>query len=273
VTDPLKLLIIGAHPDDAEFHAGALAVLYRRHGHQVRMVSLTNGEAGHQTLRGAELVAIRRREAAAAATLIGAESAVWDYPDGQLEPSLALRWDVIREIRRYAPDLVLTHRTCDYHPDHRATAHAVRDACYLVTVPAIVPDAPALARDPVVMHLPDRFTKPAPLAADMVVDATDAFDAVVDLLACHQSQVFEWLPYNQGTLHEVPAAPADRRSWLAAWYGPWLRPMADRYRAALVERHGVERAGRIEYAEVFEASEYAAPLDAAARQRLFGFLT
>ncbi len=270
---PLRLLIFGAHPDDGEFHAGGLATLFRRHGHLVKMVSLTNGEAGHHTHSAADLVPLRRAEAAAAAAVIGAESAVWNHRDGQLEPTLNLRWQVIRELRTYQPDLVLTHRTNDYHPDHRAVGHVVRDASYLVTVPAICRDVPALMRDPVVAYLPDRFTKPQPIAGDVVVDVEDCVPTVVAMLACHRSQVFEWLPYNQGILPEVPRTMAEQTAWLANWYESRLRPLADRYRAELIAQYGEQRGAEIKYAEIFEISEYAAPLTASERARLFGFLT
>lgn len=270
--EPLKLLILGAHPDDAEFHAGGLAALYAGAGHRVRMVSLTDGGAGHQTLRRPELVARRRAEAAAAAARIGAESALWDWPDGAFEPTLAAREQVIRELRTFEPDLVLTHRTADYHPDHRACGHVVRDASYLVTVPAIVPDAPILRRMPVIGYMPDRFTRPAPLAGDVVIDVGRVLDAIVDMLACHESQVFEWLPFNQQILDQVPTDPTARRAWLAAWYAPHLRPAAERYRRELIAAYGPVRGSEVEWCEAFEISEYGSPLDAAARERLFGFL-
>ena len=75
-------------PDDAEFHAGGLAVIYRQHDHVVKIVSLTNGDAGHHRQRGLELAARRLDEAKAAAAAIGADCEVWDYGDGQLEPTL-----------------------------------------------------------------------------------------------------------------------------------------------------------------------------------------
>lgn len=267
----LRLLILGAHPDDAEFHAGGLAALYARRGHTVKMVSVTNGEVGHHQMIGAPLAARRRAEAAAAASVIGAISAVWDNPDGRLQPTLELRWQIIREMRTFAPDLVLTHRTNDYHPDHRAVGEAVRDASYLVTVPGLVDDVPILRRDPVVAYMPDRFTKPTPLAGDVVIDIGTEVETVVDMLACHESQVFEWLPYNRGEAN-VPAGAAARRAALRQWYLERLRPQADRYRAELASTYGAARAGQIEYVEAYEISEYASPLDAAARRRLFPFL-
>lgn len=266
---PLRLLVLGAHPDDAEFHAGALAAIYRRGGHEVKLVSVTNGEAGHHAAAGAPLAARRKAEAAAAAAVIGAASEVWANRDGRLEPTLEVRWQIVRAIREFQPDLVLTHRPNDYHPDHRAVGQAVQDACYLVTVPAIAPEVPFLRRDPVVGYLPDRFTKPAPLAADVVVDAGPHVETIVDMLACHVSQVYEWLPFNRGASEQVPAEPAARRAWLRDWYLGLLRPQADRYREQLIARYGRQRGSSIEYAEAFEISEYAAALDEGARRRLF----
>lgn len=268
----LKLLILGAHPDDAEYHAGGLAAMYRRHGHEVRMVSVTNGEKGHHVRWGSELAARRRAEAHAAAAVIGAAYDVWDNPDGELLPTLALRARIIAEIRRTQPDLVLTHRPNDYHPDHRAVGLAVQDACYLVTVPGVVPDVPILRRDPVVGYLPDRFTKPSPLEADVIVDVTDEVGTIVQMLACHASQFFEWLLFNMRREHELPADAAGRLVWLRRWYEDTIRPFANTYRKELLATYGSERGPCVEFCEPFEISEYAAPLDEAARLRLFWFL-
>lgn len=267
----LRLLILGAHPDDAEIHTGGLAAFYRQAGHAVKMVSVTDGAVGHHQTTGPALTARRSAEAAAAAALIGAISEVWDFPDGHLLPTLELRHRLIREIRSFAPDLVLTHRSNDYHPDHRAVGQAVQDASYLVTVPAIVPDVPILRRDPVVMYMPDRFTRPAPLVADVVVDVDAVFPTIVDMVACHASQVFEWLPFNQ-QWPPLPADPVARRVWLSRWMLERAAALVARYRPQLIATYGSARGAKIQAAEVYEASEYAAPLDDVARTRLFGFL-
>jgi LmbE family N-acetylglucosaminyl deacetylase len=272
MTTPLRVLILGAHPDDAEFHAGGLATIYRSLGHAVKIISLTNGDAGHHEMSGPALAARRRDEMRAAALVIGAEAVMWPSRDGCLEPTLDLRWQVIRELRTFAPDLVLTHRTNDYHPDHRAAGHVVRDASYLVSVPAIERDVPIPKSVPVVAYLPDRFTRPNPLRGDVVVDVTSELETIVDMLACHASQVFEWLPFDRGVVDQVPADAAARRSWLRDWYLAYLRPQAERYRPELLATYGHERGAAVEYAEVFEVSEYAAPLDQPDRRRLFPFL-
>jgi LmbE family N-acetylglucosaminyl deacetylase len=265
----LRLLILGAHPDDAEYHAGALASIYRERGHEVRIVSLTNGQAGHFQRPPESLAGIRREEAAASGRVIGATYVTWDIPDGELTADLPTRNRVIREIRGFRPDLVLTHRPNDYHPDHRAAGQLVQDASYLVTVPNVLRDTPALRRDPVVAYMADLFTKPQPLSAEVVLDATDRAETIVAMLACHRSQVFEWLPYEEGILDQVPADDAQKTVWLREWFRRHTLPRAERFRTDLIGAYGESRGRAIEFCEVFELSEYAARADLARRQELF----
>ncbi|MEZ6073602.1 MAG: PIG-L family deacetylase [Pirellulales bacterium] len=267
--EPLRLLILGAHPDDAEYHAGGLATIYRDLGHTVKMVSVTNGGAGHHWRHPDELVLTRRQEATAAGKVIGAEYITWDFPDGALLPTLDVRAAIIREIRTYAPDLVLTHRTSDYHPDHRAVGQAVQDASYMVTVPLVVPEVPILERDPVVAYMVDLFTRPCPLRADVVLSVDDQLDSIVAMLACHESQVFEFLPYNHDRGLRVPTEMGPRLEWLRNWYLQLVAPRAERFRQQLVATLGESRAQEVRVVEAYEISEYAAALDESTRQRLF----
>jgi len=267
--EPLRLLILGAHPDDAEYHAGGLASIYCEAGHAVRMVSMTDGRAGHHERLPEELAVLRREEAAAAGRVIGAEYVTWDVHDGEMVPSLEMRRRVIREIHAFRPDLVLTHRPCDYHPDHRAAGQLVQDATYLVTVPNVMRDVAALRRDPVVAYLADLFTKPSPLEPDVVLDVTDRAETIVRMLACQRSQVFEWLPYEEGILDQVPEGDEERLDWLRSWYRRHMLPRAGRFRRELCEAYGEERGRAIEFCEVYELSEYAAAADLPTRQRLF----
>ncbi len=269
---PLRLLIIGAHPDDAEYHAGGISSRYRELGHRVRMISVTNGGAGHHVMNSEQLIALRRREAQAAGDVIGATYETWDFPDAALEPTLAVRYRIVAEVRRFAPDLVLTHRPCDYHPDHRAVGQAVQDASYLFTVPKVVPEVAALERDPVVAYMPDLFTRPYPFVPDLVLDIEPQLDTLVRMLACHRSQVFEFLPWNQGIADRVPADKTAKLAWLKSWYAALIQPRAARFRNALEDRYGQQRGSQIRYMEAFEISQYAAPLDDAGRHRLFGAL-
>ena len=268
----LRILVLGAHPDDADYKAAGTAAYWRQLGHEVKFVSVTNGGAGHHMLRGEALVARRRAEAQAAGAVIGATYDVLDYPDGALMPTLEARHQIIRLVRTFKPDLILTHRPNDYHPDHRYTSVLVQDAAYLLTVPAICPETPHLERDPVVLYLSDDFKKPIPFRADVVVDIGPKLDVLIDMLHCHVSQFYEWLPYNFGHADQVPQEDAQRREWLKSGMQHRLRPLADRHRDRVVQTYGVEQGHKIEYIEAFEVSEYGSPLDDAARARLFPFL-
>ena len=234
-----KILVVGAHPDDAEFHAGGLMVSQAARGSQIGILSLTDGSAGHHLLNREELALRRQAEAESAAALVGAELFIWDVPDGRLVPDLENRERLIGSIRSYAPDLVITHRPNDYHPDHRATARLVQDACYLLRVPNVVDDVPPLPQEPVVLATADFFSRPNPFTPDVVLPIDAVFESVLDLLCCHESQVFEWLPHMSGA-----GIQGDRREWLRAYFGP--RP------AAIASRYATE----CTYAEAFELSEY-----------------
>jgi LmbE family N-acetylglucosaminyl deacetylase len=268
----LRILVIGAHPDDADIKAGGTAAKWCAGGHVVKLVSLTDGSAGHQTMSGPQLAQRRKAEAQAAAATIGATYDVLDHPDGQLDDRLEYRHEVIRLLRGFRPDLVLTHRSTDYHPDHRFAGLLVQDASYLVTVPAVCPEAPHLTRSPVIMYFSDAFKKPCRFEPHVVVDIGDEFDRLVGMLHCHESQFYEWLPYNAGHPEQVPEGADARRRWLGERMRRRIRPLTDRHRERVVQTYGPARGGAVEYVEAFEVSEYGAPLDTAARRRLFPFL-
>jgi LmbE family N-acetylglucosaminyl deacetylase len=268
----LRILIIGAHPDDADIKAGGTAVRWSTLGHVVRLVSLTNGQAGHHAMHGPTLARRRRAEAEAAAAVIGATYDVLDLPDGELDDRLEYRHQVIRLVRSFQPDLLITHRSTDYHPDHRFTGLLVQDASYLLTVPAICPETPHLPAVPVILYFSDAFKKPSRFEPHVVVDIESEFERVVSILHCHQSQFYEWLPYNAGYLDQVPEEETARRAWLAERIERRIRPLADRYRDLVLQTYGEEQGRRVRFIEAFEVSEFGAPLDAEARQRLFPFL-
>ncbi|HET7767850.1 MAG TPA: PIG-L family deacetylase [Chloroflexota bacterium] len=272
-TPPLRILAIGAHPDDCESRAGGSAALWAKAGHVVRFVALTNGMTGHHEIGGIELARRRRDEAKAAAQVIGIEWQVLDTPSGSLDGSLDRRREVIRLIREFRPDLILGPRPWDYHPDHRYTGVLIQDAAYVVTVPNNEPLTPHLEKNPHVMYVSDGFKKPYPFTPDVAVDIDAVVEQKIDMLHAHTSQVYEWLPYNAGVLDQVPPATdeAARRSWLGARRLPALAALADRYRALLVKRYGEERGRAVKYAEAFEACEYGASLDETGIQRLFPF--
>lgn len=268
---PLRVLIFGAHPDDPDFMAGGVAALYAKRGDVVKMVSLTNGDAGHHEMGGAPLAWRRRQEAAAAGQRLGVEYVTLDIHDANLLPTLENREQVIVATRQFQPDLVMVCRPNDYHPDHRYTSQLVQDASYLLTVPNVVSHVPHLREMPTIVYTWDHFQKPQPFQADVVVAIDAVVEQKLDALHCHTSQVYEWLPYNGGFLDQVPATDAERRAWLGQSRGAAFRRVAELYRASLVAAYGEARGRAVQYAEAFEACEYGAPLNDENRARLFPF--
>ncbi|KAI9002060.1 LmbE family protein [Hyaloraphidium curvatum] len=265
--DPvLRIMVIGAHPDDCEYFSAGTASIYTSLGHRVRFVSLTNGDAGHPSLSGKPLAERRKAEAEASARVLGVERVtVLDNHDGELVDTLDLRRTVIALIREFAPDAVFTHRPWDYHPDHRATGRVVGDAMQQLAIRAIVPDVPPLARQPVLIYMFDMFRKPYPFQPEVVVDVTPALQKKVDALEKHTSQVFEFL-YGEP---DVP--PAGRRAWLERKLQPELMAPLRAHPEAVSKAFG-DRAGEVKCVEVFEAGEYGARLTEQRRRRLFPFL-
>lgn len=271
-SSPLRILVIGAHPDDCEIKAGGVTALYRAAGHHVKYVSVTNGESGHQRLPPVELAARRKAEAQAVAARMGIEYEVLGNRDGRLLPTLEARFELIALIRRYQPDLVLTHRPNDYHPDHRATSTLVCDAAYMVIVPHIVPEVPALRVNPVIAYLSDHFQRPAPFAPTVVVDVEPVLESILDQMACHRCQFFEWLPYTMCQENEFPRDAAGEREYLRQFYAAFNGPLADRYRDLVIQTYGEERGRKIRFIEAFEPCEYGSPLTDANRKKLFPML-
>lgn len=273
VTESLRILAFGAHPDDCDIKLGGMAVKYAKLGHKVKFVSVTNGDTGHHEMGGGPLAKRRRAEAQRAAEVAGIEYDVLDIHNGQLVPSLENRWLLVRIIREYQPHLVITHRPNDYHPDHRYTAQLVQDAAYTVTVPNVVALTPHLPDSPVIAYVSDTFQKPNPFTPDVVVGIDDVIERKIDMLNCHESQFYEWLPYNRGMLDQVPEGRQERREWLFRLRAPYFAAVADQFRDLLVELYGPERGREIRYAEALEICEYGAPLKKESLPILFPFFS
>ena len=262
----LNIIAFGAHPDDCDIRAGGTAALWAAAGHRVRFVSVTNGDAGHHEQGGGALAARRRAEATEAGRRIGVEYIVLDNHDGELMPTLAIREQIIRLIREWKADLVLGPRPNDYHPDHRYTGILLQDAAFMVTVPNVASDTPALRQNPVFMYFEDGFQKPAPFSPDIAVSIDASFQKKIDMIDAHVSQVYEWLPWHAGRLADVPKDAAARRAWLATQRSGRISAAV---REALVKRYGAEAGSKVEHAEAFELCEYGRRPDPADLTRMF----
>ena len=260
---PINVVVIGAHPDDCDLDAGGTAIQFAKMGHRVLFISATNGDAGHFNKSGNVLATIRKAEAEEAGKRFGVTYKVLDNHDGFLMPDINLRLALIRLIREWKADLVIGPRPYDYHPDHRNTAIAIQDAAYLVIVPNIAPEVPALKKNPVFLYTEDRFQKPNPFSPDIVVDITNVFDQKIYALAAHQSQFFEWLPWTAGQFEKVPKTESDRLKWLAEQR---KGQMSEAVKKGLAKWYGPQ-ADQVKYAESFEICEYGkVPTDDEIRQ-------
>ena len=251
----MNIVCFGAHPDDGEVYAGGTLVKWSQAGHRVLLVSLTNGDVGHHEM-GAERLARRRAdEARRSAEIGGFNERILDNHDGELMPTMALRKDVLRIIREWQADIVLTHRPYDYHPDHRYAAMAVQDAAYMVMVPRFCPEVPALRKNPVFLYMMDDFTRPVAFQTDVAVDVSDVMDIKWAMLHAMDSQFYEWLPWIEDMLDQVPEGEAERLAWLKQTWDGYLRSHTEKAQEALMARYG-ETVAPIEYVERFELCEY-----------------
>lgn len=270
----LRIIVFGAHPDDAEFRAGGTAALWARAGHHVKFVSLTNGDIGHWQMAGGPLAIRRKAEVAAAARKLGVTSQILDIHDGELEPTLENRRTVARLIREWQADVVISHRPWDYHPDHRYAGVLVQDAAFMVTVPFFCPDTPPLKKNPVFLYTSDTFQKPYAFRPDVVVAIDDVFDTKVDAVHEMASQTYELGVGGGGeAAATVPPErePEARRQWLREKWEDRQGREAQRYRDALVARYGEERGKAARFAEAFELCEYGHRPSAEELKALFPF--
>ena len=288
----IRAMMIGAHPDDCDFRCGGLALKYVHAGYQVKFLAMCDGSGGHHLMEPAEIAARRKKETQDVAKLAGIEYEVWDITDCELMPDLYTRKRLVRNIRSFRPDVIFCCRPNDYHADHRAASLLVQDASYLLTVPHFCSDVPAMEEMPVILYFRDHFQNP-PFLPDIVIRTDDVIEKKFEMLACHVSQMFEWLPYTKGILDQVPDDPAARLAWLHEPRLPQNGKMLDEailnknhigeeseyreavpatlYRQKLIDRYGAEAGAAVRFAEAFAVCEYGMQLNAQNAPILFPF--
>jgi LmbE family N-acetylglucosaminyl deacetylase len=230
-----RVLVVAAHPDDPEFGFGATVAKMADEGATVAYVVCTDGSQGGEdpSVPDAELTATRYAEQRAAAAVLGVQEVTFlGFRDGYLEPNVELRRAISREIRRFKPDLVLTHaplRAINIpigasHPDHLAVGEA--------TLAAVYPDArnprayPELLQEGLEAHKVKEVWLPGFEGSDHFVDATAFVDRKIEAIRCHRSQF------------DKPGLEPDQ---VGKWTREWMRQAG-------------ERAG-YEYAEAFKRLE------------------
>jgi LmbE family N-acetylglucosaminyl deacetylase len=272
--DKIRIIVFGAHPDDAEYKAGGTAAKWAKLSHHVKLVSVTNGDIGHWQMAGGPLARRRAAESKAAAKILGVMSEVLDIHDGELLPTLENRKLITKLIREWKADVVISHRPWDYHPDHRYVGVLVQDAAFMVTVPFFCPDVPALKKNPVFLYSSDGFRKPYPFDADVAVSVDDVFETKLEAIHELTSQAYEGgASGSEEHLASVPPAadPAARKAWLKARWSERQSAEANRFREVLVRRYGEEQGKAVRFAETFELCEYGARPNGDELRRLFPF--
>jgi len=177
------------------------------------------------------------------------------------------RYRLIEIIREFKADIIISHRPNDYHPDHRNTSQLVQDISTAVNNPNVC----SLAKNPAYLYVRDRFQKPYPFTPDIIFDIDSAMDTKIDMLHCHVSQFYQWLPWEKGWLDEIPDKEDEKKRWLKKWRGQQDIDIADRFRDNLVEKYGKEKGQKIKYAEAFECSEYGTVLSKKELDQIFDF--
>lgn len=183
-----RILLFCAHPDDAELCAGGTIIKFVKKGYDVRIIVMTNGNAGNNDIDKKTTSMIRKQELKEAASFLKCDIKCLNINDGEVVSSLKYRNLVIGEIRKYKPDIIMTHRANDYHPDHRYTSILVQDSLVLICSGNYCPEFRPLDYTPITLFFWDRFTKPNAFTPDIVLDITKEFDEKIQSLSIHKSQ-------------------------------------------------------------------------------------
>lgn len=271
----LRIIVFGAHPDDAEFKAGGVAAMWAAQGHHVKFVSVTNGDQGHYTMTGGALAKRRKAEVEAAAKVLGIQTEVLDIHDGELMPTLENRKKMVGLIREWQADVVMGHRPNDYNPDHRYVGVLLQDSAFMVTVPFYDLHTPAVDPNPVFLFLSDRFQRPNPFRPDVVVSIDGVFEKKIGAVDALASQVYETVygvdtATRKARLDSIPRDPAGRRDFARRLHGERYAGVANDYRAQLVKRYGAG-GQNVKYAEAFEICEYGRQPSEEEIRKLFPF--
>ncbi len=187
----MRIMAIGAHPDDIEIScAGTLAKL-KQAGHEVTLCHASDGDKGHFEIPPDELVRIRRSEAQQSGRLIDSPVISMGLKDGEIVASdKEIRLQFIDTIRRVKPDIVITHAPNDYMPDHNAVSQLVFDTTFLATIPNFSTEHSIITKVPSLYYM-DNLAGVG-FEPTFYVDISDTIETKLNMLKCHRSQQM-WL--------------------------------------------------------------------------------
>jgi N-acetylglucosamine malate deacetylase 1 len=179
----VKILAIGAHPDDVEFGCSAILIKEIKRGNMARVIVLSRGEAG-----SSGTPEVREAEAREAARVMGASIEFWNFGgDCRIEESIESRFKIAAEIRTFRPEIVLAPETEEnQHPDHAAAGKMARDACRLARYGGLMPDLPVHRVTGLYFYTITRHVAWSP---DVVIDVSDVAGEWETVMRCHETQI------------------------------------------------------------------------------------
>ena len=215
----LNVMVIFAHPDEGEIYAGGTTALYTGLGHEVKFLSLTNGDAGHFSMKPEDLAKRRYREAMDAKKILNlSDYEIFDYHDGVSKNTEKIRKEVTQRIEDWDADIVFTFYPAEGgHNDNMTAGWIVREA------------APALNMEemPTFLYMRDFHTCKFSFQSDFAVIIDDVWQTKLAGCGAHVSQVIEYNPNLQGVLEEVQASEEKQREFLFGNTYPFSRIRPD----------------------------------------------
>lgn len=245
--DPLRVMMIFAHPDEGEVYSGGITALYTQLGHEVKFLSLTNGDAGHFSMNPEDLAKRRYEEAMKSKEILKlAEYEILDYHDGNLKNTPEIQQIVATRIAKWEADVVFTFYPAQGgHNDNMTAGWIVRDAV------SLLPDNEL----PVFMYVRDFHTSSFIYIPDIAVAIDEVWDLKLAGLGAHVSQVLEYNPYLMGTFQEVQASKELQAEYLFNNAYDWSH-ITPEIMATLRYWYGEDKAGKVKYVEAYEVAEY-----------------
>lgn len=186
----MKVLAIGAHPDDLEILCAGTLVKFKKQGAELFICHVCDGNKGSMVYSSIELAKIRRNEAIESAKLIGATSIWAGFSDGEVVLDLVSRMKIIDVIRQTSPDLIITHSPNDYHSDHINTSRLVFEATYLAGLVLWKTKYPPAEKLPYLYYM-DTIAG-VNFIPEEYVDVTDTIDTKIEMMMEMKSQL-GWL--------------------------------------------------------------------------------
>ena len=189
----MNILAVGAHPDDIEEYCAGTLAKYASMGHKVFICTATSGNIGSATIPKDEIAAIRKKEAAASAAIIGAEYICLDYDDELFYEDVSVRINFINMVRHCKPDVIFTHNPHDYNPDHMLVSKIIDDIQVMLPIAKIETEEEPWPILPEVYYFEP--VKSLGFNPTDYVDISDHFETKKKMFLCHESQR-QWMSDN-----------------------------------------------------------------------------